>query len=512
METTQAWRKGAAEGAAVEPDDLLDGWGEILDGISDLAWASDGLGRVGFLNRGAREALGRCELEPGPRALAELVAPESLGPAHAAQLQVSRGEAVSDLRISLLRRDGSRFPVAGRLVPVPGGGGMALALVREAGPEEPSTWTQTVAGPRGWREELQHLQRTLQALQRLMREARDTRDFTLHLENPCLVPCWQAKGCTLTSCPGYGKPAMRCWQAAGTHCAGQVGGMFARTLEACEACEVYRRATPTPALAVSEAFDNMMHLVHFEHLDLVQARRAAEDASRAKSTFLATMSHELRTPLHGILGLANLTLGTDLGPEQRDNVSLILQSGEGLLAMLNDLIEFTAIEAGKVELEEVELDIPKWMSSVVAAHAPKARAKGLELACRIGADVPHRVRGDARRLEQVLVHLLGNAVKFTASGRVEVEVALEEETQSGLCLRFDVRDTGIGVPAEQLERIFQPFTQVDSSMARRFEGIGLGLAISRRLAEALGGSIAVESEEGKGSVFRFRARKLQRVA
>ncbi len=386
-----------------------------------------------------------------------------------------------------------------------------MEIVRESVEESrPPSWIEAVAGPREWQEDLQSLQRTLRALQKLMREAHDGRDLTFHFDNPCLVPCWQLKGCTLTACPCHGKPAMRCWQAAGTHCAGQVGGLFARRLEACEACEVYRRATPTPVLAVNEAFDNMMHRVHLEHLDLVEARRASEDASRAKSTFLGAMSHELRTPLHGILALANLTLGTDLGPEQRENLSLILQSGEGLLAMLSDIVEFTAIEAGKIQLEDVDFDLPLAVHSAIARHAPQACDKGIEVACRIGADVPRRVRGDRGRLEQALAHLVGNAVKFTASGEVVVEVALEvlreEAARDSLRLRFDVSDTGIGIPADQLERIFHPFTQVDSSMSRRFEGIGLGLAITSRLAEVLGGRITVESTEGKGSKFSFTAR------
>jgi signal transduction histidine kinase len=382
-----------------------------------------------------------------------------------------------------------------------------MEIVRETAEEpRPPSWLEAVPGPREWQEDLQSLQRTLRALQKLMRETRDGRDLTFHFDNPYLVPCWQVKGCTLTACPCYGKPAMRCWQAAGTHCAGQVGGLFARRLEACEACEVYRRATPTPVLAVNEAFDNMMHRVHLEHLDLVEARRASEDASRAKSTFLGTMSHELRTPLHGILALANLTLGTDLGPEQRENLSLILQSGEGLLAMLSDIVEFTAIEAGKIQLEDADFDLPLAVHSAIARHAPQACDKGIEVACRIGTDVPRRVRGDRGRLEQALAHLVGNAVKFTASGEVVVEVLLEETAPDGPRLRFEVSDTGIGIPADQIERIFQPFTQVDSSMSRRFEGIGLGLAIARRLAEVLGGHIDVESTEGKGSKFSFTAR------
>jgi signal transduction histidine kinase/CheY-like chemotaxis protein len=227
------------------------------------------------------------------------------------------------------------------------------------------------------------------------------------------------------------------------------------------------------------------------------AQREAEQANQAKSTFLATVSHEIRTPMNGVLGMVDILDHTPLNADQRDSLATIRYSASALLRIIDDILDFSKIEAGRLELERIELSTVELVEGVAEALAPQAASKGLKLAAYVAPDVPERVMGDPLRLQQILFNLLGNALKFTESGSVRLSV--ERAGDSLLCIK--VADTGIGLTAEQRDRLFQPFVQADNTTTRRFGGTGLGLSIVRRLAEAMGGGVSVESTHGAGSTF-----------
>jgi len=255
-----------------------------------------------------------------------------------------------------------------------------------------------------------------------------------------------------------------------------------------------------------DGFNAMLSEVQVRDNELRESRAQAEAGARAKAEFLAMMSHEIRTPMNGVIGMTGLLRDTSLSPEQREYVDTVQGSANALLTILNDVLDFSKVEAGRLDLESIDFDLRSAVQDVVELLAERAQSKGLELLSTVDPSVPDAVQGDPGRFRQILTNLIGNAVKFTEHGEVVASARLVKEQTNALVLRIEVRDTGIGIPPEARARLFQAFSQADGSTTRRFGGTGLGLAISRRLVELMAGEIGVESEAGRGSTFWFTVR------
>jgi PAS domain S-box-containing protein len=332
-----------------------------------------------------------------------------------------------------------------------------------------------------------------------------------HFENPDLVRCHEVKNCPAkTTCPAYNSAEpTRCWEIAGTFCKGKVQGVFAQKLKDCQKCEVYQQARRDPVCNLGESFNEMMLILedrqqNLENAlkDIKQAKKQAEDANATKSEFLANMSHEIRTPLNSIIGFTEILLREDLPAQHKEQLTTIYNSGRHLLQLINDILDLSKIEAGKMTIEMTKCSLADIIARIESMMHSFAAEKGIDFAINEKSRLPANILTDSARVSQCLINLVNNAIKFTKQGHVYVNISMEDHNGKWF-IRFEVEDTGIGISSEYQQKMFESFSQEDGSTSRKYGGTGLGLSITRKFAELFGGTITLTSEKDKGSVFAF---------
>jgi signal transduction histidine kinase/HAMP domain-containing protein/ActR/RegA family two-component response regulator len=363
----------------------------------------------------------------------------------------------------------------------------------------------------------ERLDSAAQELKALMQRIAEDHDTSVRFANRSLLSCWDSKSCENEACPAYGHgDSLRCWEIAGTFCQGEVQGTFAQKIGDCRKCEVYQCARSDSIDDLGETFNDMIAALEERQTALSKALWAAEAATKAKSEFLANMSHEIRTPMTAILGFTDLMedeiacctvcpehADCDQRPKTLDMVEIIRRNGSYLLQLINDILDLSKIEAGRLEIQRLPCSPVHVVVDVQSLMRARCEAKGLRLEVEWDGPFPETIQTDDTRLRQILVNLVGNAVKFTDVGTVRLTTRLSHDRDNQPIMEFDIVDTGIGMTGEQVTRLFEPFTQADASASRRFGGTGLGLTISRRLAQMLGGDISlVETTPGAGTCFR----------
>jgi PAS domain S-box-containing protein len=495
---------------------------DLFENASDLIQSVTPDGDILYVNNAWRETLGYDEGDVSTMSFFSIVHPEERANFADIFRRLTKGESLNRIETRLLTKGGRTIIVEGgvgcnfsegKLIAVRG---IFQDITERKSADE--ALHKTLAELQTVTNELEtayskiesdrdNLRYSLNIFSDVITEVEKKRGFDADVyrlvENPSIPVCWEMKNCAYDECPVYGQRNVRCWQVAGTHCGGEIQGQFAKKYSDCKECEVYRTSVKDTVYEITETFNNMMHILEVKQNELIEARRAAEEASRLKSEFLANMSHEIRTPINGIIGMTALALDTELTAEQHDYLLALHKSAVALLNIINDILDFSKIEVGKLSFDTVDFNLQSTILEVIDTLTPQASDKNIEVGLHIGGDVPHLLRGDPGRLRQILLNLGSNAIKFTREGEVALNVETESDTGETVSLLFSIADTGIGIPEEKQEVIFEKFIQADSSTTRVYGGTGLGLSITKKLVNLMGGDIGVRSKVGKGSTFWF---------